>query len=93
MLGKFSFDCGTCGKSQLQVSPDKLGDRLGQSPAGSTGTVREAASLGEFLALAVKRIAARNPLELANAGNLAGKTAMMDVIRATMIAARTFGLL
>jgi hypothetical protein len=65
--------------------PVKIGDRLGQSLAGSTGAVREAASLGELLALVLKRIAARYALELANAGNLAGKTAIMDLIRGTMI--------
>jgi hypothetical protein len=72
-LTKFSFDSGTCGKSQLQASPEKLGDRLAQNPAGSTGTFTEAAALDELLALPVKEMAAQGALELANAGNLAGK--------------------
>jgi hypothetical protein len=64
--------------------PDKLGDWRAQNPAGSTGTFAEAAALGELLALAVKGIAAQEALELASAGNLAGKT-VMDMIWAALM--------
>jgi predicted dinucleotide-binding enzyme len=47
---------------------------LQANSAGQAGTFAEAASFGELVVLATKGTAAENALELAGAGNLAGKT-------------------
>lgn len=55
-------------------SPVKLADWAAQNSGISTGTFAEAAQFGELVVLAVKGKVAAEALELAGAGNLAGKT-------------------
>jgi len=47
---------------------------LGETPGAQTGTFAEAATFGELVVLATKGTAAESALEMAGAGNLAGKT-------------------
>jgi predicted dinucleotide-binding enzyme len=55
-------------------SPAKLGDWIAQNAGISSGTFAEAAKFGELVMLAVKGAVASEALDLAGAGNLAGKT-------------------
>lgn len=55
-------------------TPAKLADWAAQNPGVSTGTFADAAQFGELVVLAVKGKVAAEALELAGAGNLAGKT-------------------
>lgn len=55
-------------------TPAKLADWAAQNPGISTGTFADAAQFGELVVLAVKGKVAAEALELAGAGNLAGKT-------------------
>jgi predicted dinucleotide-binding enzyme len=54
-------------------TPEKLTDWKAQNPRGSTGTFAAAAAFGELVVLAVMGKAASSALQLAGAGNLAGK--------------------
>ncbi len=57
--------------------PEKLRDfKNTEAPHVEVGSFAEAAAFGELLVLAVKGSAAKEALELAGAGNLAGKTIM-----------------
>ncbi|HUA63359.1 MAG TPA: NAD(P)-binding domain-containing protein [Verrucomicrobiae bacterium] len=47
---------------------------LGETPGAQTGTFAQAATFGELVVLATKGTAAESALEMAGAGNLAGKT-------------------
>jgi 8-hydroxy-5-deazaflavin:NADPH oxidoreductase len=55
-------------------SPAKLADWIGQNAGILSGTFAEAAEFGEIVMLAVKGAVASEALDLAGAGNLAGKT-------------------
>jgi 8-hydroxy-5-deazaflavin:NADPH oxidoreductase len=55
-------------------SPAKLADWIAQNAGISSGTFAEAAKFGELVMLAVKGAVASEALDLAGAGNLAGKT-------------------
>jgi 8-hydroxy-5-deazaflavin:NADPH oxidoreductase len=55
-------------------SPAKLADWIAQNAGISSGTFAEAAKFGEVVMLAVKGAVASEALDLAGAGNIAGKT-------------------
>jgi 8-hydroxy-5-deazaflavin:NADPH oxidoreductase len=55
-------------------SPAKLAEWIAQNAGISSGTFAEAAAFGELVLVAVKGTVAAEALELAGAGNIAGKT-------------------
>lgn len=55
-------------------TPAKLAEWAVHHPMAATGTFADAAQFGELIVLAVKGTAADEALQLAGAGNLAGKT-------------------
>jgi hypothetical protein len=53
--------------------PEKLAEWKGKNPKGATGSFADAAQFGELIVLVVKGNVAAEALQLADAGNLAGK--------------------